>query len=201
MSMSKTVRYLRGYANRLVRKYKWREEHPLLARVRRNRRRGPNRTPGPTTSGTYYRDWARAHRDERRESCRRWRESHMDFERERQKAYYWANRERRLAYNAEWHKKNRVRVSLRQVTRLHNARSNGGSHTTQEWLKKCGLFAFCCAYCGEKKPLQRDHKIPVSRGGTNDIANILPACKSCNAKKKHRTTAEFLAGMPIGRAA
>ena len=37
-----------------------------------------------------------------------------------------------------------------------------------------------CYYCGRRvKPeeLTMDHKIPLSRGGTSDRSNIVPACK------------------------
>ena len=50
----------------------------------------------------------------------------------------------------------------------------------------------CCAYCGESKPLTRDHKIPITRGGTDDITNIVPACMRCNSRKGTRTAREYL---------
>jgi len=37
-----------------------------------------------------------------------------------------------------------------------------------------------------------DHDIPVSRGGENGIANLLPSCKDCNRKKGNRTSDEYL---------
>lgn len=41
-----------------------------------------------------------------------------------------------------------------------------------------------CAYCGATdKPLQRDCVLPISRGGRYTLANIAPACGSCNASK------------------
>lgn len=41
-----------------------------------------------------------------------------------------------------------------------------------------------CAYCGEaKKALQRDCVLPISRGGSYTVANVVPACGSCNASK------------------
>ncbi len=41
-----------------------------------------------------------------------------------------------------------------------------------------------CAYCGEKdKPLQRDCVLALSRGGRYTVANIVPACRSCNTSK------------------
>lgn len=41
-----------------------------------------------------------------------------------------------------------------------------------------------CAYCGTKAPeLQKDCVIPISRGGRYTVANVVPACRSCNASK------------------
>ncbi len=41
-----------------------------------------------------------------------------------------------------------------------------------------------CAYCGATdRPLQRDCLLPISRGGRYTLANIAPACGSCNASK------------------
>lgn len=65
--------------------------------------------------------------------------------------------------------------------------------TVDEWLEKCALLGNICIYCGEAKPLTIDHKVPLCRGGRNDITNIVPACQSCNSKKGRRTTAEYLA--------
>jgi 5-methylcytosine-specific restriction endonuclease McrA len=41
-----------------------------------------------------------------------------------------------------------------------------------------------CAYCGRSNSsLQRDCVLPVSRGGRYTLANVVPACGSCNASK------------------
>jgi 5-methylcytosine-specific restriction endonuclease McrA len=41
-----------------------------------------------------------------------------------------------------------------------------------------------CAYCGATgKPLQRDCVQALSRGGRYTLANLAPACGSCNASK------------------
>ena len=48
---------------------------------------------------------------------------------------------------------------------------------------------FTCQYCGlhgDEKELQIDHIIPVSRGGTNDINNLVTSCATCNKKKGAR---------------
>ncbi len=42
----------------------------------------------------------------------------------------------------------------------------------------------CCAYCGAEEPaLQKDTMLPISRGGRYTLANVVPACRSCNASK------------------
>lgn len=40
-----------------------------------------------------------------------------------------------------------------------------------------------CAYCGAPGPLQRDCVLPISRGGRYTLANVVPACRSCNTSK------------------
>jgi 5-methylcytosine-specific restriction endonuclease McrA len=41
-----------------------------------------------------------------------------------------------------------------------------------------------CAYCGADDPHpQRDCVLPISRGGRYTLANVVPACRSCNASK------------------
>lgn len=45
---------------------------------------------------------------------------------------------------------------------------------------------FTCQYCGASAPdviLEVDHIKPVSKGGTNDILNLVTACRDCNRGK------------------
>ncbi len=57
---------------------------------------------------------------------------------------------------------------------------------TRWWRRQ--LEKGICYYCKRKvnsKELTMDHKIPLSRGGSSDKINIVPACKECNNKKKY----------------
>ncbi len=51
-----------------------------------------------------------------------------------------------------------------------------------------------CMYCGVRKLLVNfhiDHKIPVVRGGSNDMGNLQLLCRSCNLRKGNQTDEEF----------
>jgi 5-methylcytosine-specific restriction endonuclease McrA len=49
-----------------------------------------------------------------------------------------------------------------------------------------------CAYCGATDiPLEVEHIIPKSRGGSNRVSNLTIACHDCNEKKGNMTAAEF----------
>lgn len=47
---------------------------------------------------------------------------------------------------------------------------------------------FTCQYCGKSAPdvvLEIDHIKPVSKGGANDIMNLITSCKDCNRGKSN----------------
>ena len=48
-----------------------------------------------------------------------------------------------------------------------------------------------CAYCRAKGvPLQVEHTVPTSRGGSNRASNLTLACEPCNVRKGTQTAAE-----------
>lgn len=66
----------------------------------------------------------------------------------------------------------------------------GGSHTAEEWETMREKYNHTCPCCKRKEPeikLTRDHILPLSSKGTDDIKNIQPLCNQCNAKKSTKT--------------
>jgi 5-methylcytosine-specific restriction endonuclease McrA len=79
--------------------------------------------------------------------------------------------------------KNPAQCLARCVRRRAILIGAAGSHTVAEWnaiaLKQRGK----CAHCGHKTKLTRDHKVPLSRGGTDFAFNLQGLCKPCNSRK------------------
>lgn len=53
--------------------------------------------------------------------------------------------------------------------------------------------SFTCQYCGKSAPsvvLEVDHIEPVSKGGTNDILNLVTSCFDCNRGKSDKKLSE-----------
>jgi hypothetical protein len=53
-----------------------------------------------------------------------------------------------------------------------------------------------CFYCDDQLEIDAEwhieHKHPKSKGGTNDLENLVPSCRPCNLKKHNKTAKEFL---------
>lgn len=73
-----------------------------------------------------------------------------------------------------------------------------GNYSYEDWLKLLQQHDNKCYYCGVelrneegKLMATRDHIVPLSRGGTDEISNIVPACKSCNGSKSNKLISEW----------
>jgi 5-methylcytosine-specific restriction endonuclease McrA len=60
-----------------------------------------------------------------------------------------------------------------------------------DWREILNQYDHRCAYCLADSNIELDHKIPLSRGGANTKANVVPACRSCNRTKYDRTPEEW----------
>lgn len=112
----------------------------------------------------------------------------------------WPCMSREVRIKAERKYVNTHREIIRaKVARYRISRKNvEGSHTLEEWAQKCKEYNYKCAYCGKiPKIISRDHVIPISKGGTDYISNLIPACRSCNSKKRNRTYQEYMAILSI----
>lgn len=123
-----------------------------------------------------------------------WRKRNPDRARALGREYYYRHRERILRAAAE---RQRLHPEGRKARKhAYWARKHGaeGRWAPAEFRALVALYGGRCAYCDAAAVLEPDHAIPLSRGGTNYIDNILPTCRRCNASKCDRTVEEFLNG-------
>ena len=109
-------------------------------------------------------------------------------------AHYWKNRDRELERSRSYRKVNRDR--RRHLDDIRHARMRGNPGYTpfehSEWLRLVNRHDGRCAYCQTPcESLEMDHVIPLSRGGRHALANILPACPSCNRRKSSKLLIEW----------
>lgn len=105
----------------------------------------------------------------------------------------WAkkNPEKRAAIRKRWKAKNRAKVNSYQKLRFYREKNAQGSHTFEEIEEIKSVFGNKCAYCRVTPAETIDHVKPLSKGGTNDATNLVPACFSCNSKKGNKNIWEW----------
>lgn len=149
------------------------------------------------------RRWREHNPDKAAASGRRWRENNR--ERVLAKVKQWAinNKEKVNESNRRWAKNNPEKVTDRRRRwqrsnpdkvavhqhRRRVARANAaGSFTAAEWKALVEHYDHKCLCCGRSDiPMHVDHVIPLSKGGSNNIDNLQPLCKSCNSRKRDKT--------------
>ncbi len=108
--------------------------------------------------------------------------------------------EQKRSYDKEYKQRPEVRERDRIIGRAQQqkrrARKNsvGGSYTPEQAREQYARQKGKCYWC-EKKVIwgkhHEDHVIPLSRGGSNDIFNIVIACPHCNWSRNDRLPGEW----------
>src|SRR5260370_30031975 len=106
---------------------------------------------------------------------------------------YARNPERCKATVRKWQKSHPA--TYRLIKQASNRRRHGhlidGAVSAKSLRERWEEFGARCGFClGPANA--NDHMTPISRGGRHEIANIVPACRSCNSRKHDKTLLEVL---------
>lgn len=123
--------------------------------------------------------------------------NNSDKIRRKSKEYRKNNKNKVDANRKSWKLRNPDKVKLiDQKKRCKRESVMTEKISVEEWQNKKAEFDHCCAYCGIKETylnkLTIDHFIAISKGGPHTLFNLVPACRSCNAKKHNKHPFDFI---------
>lgn len=142
---------------------------------------------------SYSREWDDKHPEKRKAITDKWRTENRELVTSLAREWNLNNPERKREINKAWNDRHRKQARLIEKNReLRERNAPGNGVTLAEWNQLQKDYLYRCAYCGGKEPLEMDHIEPISKGGANEASNIVPACRSCNAKKSNNPLIVFL---------
>jgi len=158
----------------------------LEAKNAKNRRRY---AANPEKDMDKTRRWRAANPEKRREQDRRWGAANPEKVREWNRQWNAANPEKRRDATRRWRAAN-PELSREQCRRRRSLKAKALTipFTADQLAHRMAFWGNACWLCrGEYQEV--DHVIPISLGGPHILANLRPACRSCNASKGARKVA------------
>lgn len=125
---------------------------------------------------------------------RAWREANPGRNAELAREWRQANPERAAQGVRRWNQENPERALERsRRRRARRQEATVESFTADEllasWAER-GLSG--CTYCPDGEYEHADHVVPLARGGSHSIDNLVPACERCNTSKGAKLLADWL---------
>lgn len=118
---------------------------------------------------------------------RRWSKKNPGKKRAANASWRDANREQHRGNARRWAEENpeKYRYNMKMASRKRRAIKRGllQHHSRAEWENLLNKYDRRCIACGATDKIEADHVVPIAQGGTDDIGNIQPLCRSCNARK------------------
>lgn len=111
----------------------------------------------------------------------------------RRRSYALA-RDEIIRKSSEWNKSSANRKFICAANKAKRRARSGQKYkfSARDWRRLVNRFSGRCAYCDELcDNLTLDHVVPVTRGGSHGVGNILPACPSCNFSKQDKLLTEW----------
>lgn len=134
-----------------------------------------------------------ANRETENARRRRLRQQNQKRRQAYQRQYYQQNREYYMEYRRQWAKHNPDRLRIYNNRRRARLLAAEGSHTAEDIQRIGNSQGWRCWYCQEdcRDNYHVEHRVPLSRGGSNDPSNIVISCPTCNLSKRDKLPHEW----------
>ncbi len=158
------------------------------------------RTDNPERSAQYQRLYYKDHLEELTEKNKEYILKNPHVAAKAKKNWVERHPDRRKASSRRWRLANKERVASYAKIRRTRVKGAEGEFTEDQFQEKLTQLGGLCYWCGRSVGLDvhRDHLIPIAKGGSNDIENIVPACPDCNRRKGAKTPDEYATFNPLG---
>lgn len=147
-------------------------------------------------------DWMQGYRENNKEKIRASRQSHYQRNREnllqKSKIYRQNNPEKGRAAKIRFKLQNpEARKASHRRRRANKRNAHKAPYTVEQFKAQWDLFSNCCAYCGSTEKPNVDHFIPLYKGGSETLSNLIPACQRCNFSKNSSDPLEWYKKQPF----
>ena len=165
----------RSHCKTCTRKFsqQWREENPGY--IQKYRKENPE----------YDQGWRERNRDKLRKYSKKWREENREKICGYSQKYHEKNRDKERETNRKWREENREKIHEYASKRRARERTAKGTHTASDIrliYERQGRRCWWCQ-CKLGREYHVDHRIPLTKGGSNDPSNLVISCSACNLSK------------------
>ena len=141
----------------------------------------------------YNKNYYENNKDKRKEYGKEYSKNYRENNKDKIKGYLQEYRENNKDKIKEYRENNKDKMKGYVHKRRALELGNGGSYTKSQWLDTLEYFDYKCAYTGEciKHSCHVEHIVPISKGGTSYIWNLVPSTASANLSKQNRDMEEW----------
>ena len=194
-----TPQYNREYQKEWARKYREKYSHTLEYKNKRNRWNLEWKKKNRQKINIQSKEYRLKNKKKIKERDRLYRLKNRKKMLMYSKIYYIKNKEELLIKNKKWAKEHPLKMRMYRKLNISKRRALGYitlqiiQMVYEDNVKKYGTLT--CILCNKPIKFGEDtleHKMPISRGGTNEYSNLGIAHNICNIRKHNKTLKEWL---------
>ncbi len=145
-------------------------------------------------SKEYYAEYRRNNKERLKEHHLAWRIRNREKINEYSKLYREANPDRCRKAVSDWSKANKVQKAANEAKRRALKAESDGSWSATDIANLLKHQHHKCIACLKdiSKGFHVDHRVPLSKGGSNDFLNLDLLCPKCNLSKSNQDPLVFM---------